>query len=154
MAMCQIKLMCQTVGSIVNNQRNLPKVSDPMRQPVLNRPTFDRAVLLLDLDDSRRPRLARGLQGDARLVKTLLPKVVRAAPGAPAALRFIRVGTLISIRCVYTLHIHTFRPVPGVHFVNLFFGCSTIHAWGELIRMLFPLYKVGSYTTMLLRNPA
>ena len=66
-------------------------------------PTFDRAVLFLDLYDPGRPGLARGLQGDAGLVQALLPEVVGVALGAPPALGFIKVATLISIQSFISL---------------------------------------------------
>ena len=62
--------------------------------PPLRLRTFDGAVLLLDLHDPRRPRLARGREGHAGLLlQTLLPEVVRAALVASPAL-----GKLFKVR--------------------------------------------------------
>ena len=70
--------------------------------------TFDRAVLLLDLDDPGRARLPGGLQGHARLVQALLPEVVGAALGASPALRScIRAALRISRLSIIDIHILT-----------------------------------------------
>ena len=91
--------------------------------------TFDRAVLLLDLDDPGRARLPGGLQGHARLVQALLPEVVGAALGAPPALRScIKAALRISRLSITDIHILTLsRPrTVGVHFVNLL-GAGSMH---------------------------
>ena len=97
----RIDLVVRQHGGTVEHPKS--KSTKPRSQAIWDTlyciaPTFDRAVLFLDLDDPGRPWLARGLQGDAGLVQALLPEVVGAALGASPALRFIRAAALIPIQ--------------------------------------------------------
>ena len=113
-------------------------------------PTFDGAVLFLDLYDSGRPGLARGFQGHAGLVQALLPEVVGAALGASSALGFIRVATLISIQgfMFHLLHIYIHSvPYPWCTFCkSVWWGISyTFHASARGPHSHAFHSKVGSY---------